>query len=89
MTLAALQSMYGDFEDKRRADLSLPDDLPTNPQAEILMLRGVPPRYILGVSVQNDAMRAKVQDLYPEVDVRVHPHFYNGRQDFAHWKRNA
>ena len=47
-SLDAFKSMYSDFDEKTRKVLRISDDFPTNPQAEVLMLDGVPRSYILG-----------------------------------------
>ena len=84
--LPAFQAMYGDFDDKVRANLHLADQFPTNPQAEVLMLDGVPAAYFLGVAVQNDMMKAQVEALHPGLHVVRHEEFYSARSDYAHWK---
>lgn len=86
MTLASFKGMYGDFGEKSRSQLGLDDEFPTNPQAEVLMLDGVPIQYILGVSVLNTAMQKQLEAKYPGLDVRVHPAYYSYRSDYAHWK---
>lgn len=85
--LAAFQAMYNDFDDKIRANLNLKDYLPTNPQAEVLMLEGVPARYLLGVVVPNDTMKAQVAALYPRLQVWRHEGFFSYRQDYAQWSQ--
>lgn len=89
MTLDALRSMYDDFDDKTRIQLGLTDDLPTNPQAEVLMLEGVPIQYIQGVYVQNDAIKAKVQKLHPKLKVIVNENLFCPRSDYTHWKAST
>lgn len=83
--LAAFQAMYNDFDDKIRANLNLKDHLPTNPQAEVLMLEGVPAAYLRGVVVSNDTMKAQVEALHPGLRVWRHQGFFSYRQDFAQW----
>jgi hypothetical protein len=84
--LAAFQAMYGDFDDKIRGNLNLNDYLPTNPQAEVLMLDGVPLEYIRGVLVSNDTMKAQVEALYPDLKVWRNGDFFYPRHDYAHWQ---
>lgn len=86
MTIDAFRAMYADFDDKPRAQLGLTNDLPTNPQAEILVQADIPPQHIFGVSVLNAAMKAKVEGAHPGVTVRVHDHLFSGRSDHAYWK---
>jgi hypothetical protein len=83
--LAALQSMYADWADKTRSVLSIQNHYPTNPQAEVLMLSGVPRDYILAVIVLNTAKQQELQTQYPGLDVRVSAGYFRYRRDYAHW----
>ena len=47
----ALERMFFDFADKRRLDLNLPRNFPTNPQAEVLVFNQIPVTYIRQVHV--------------------------------------
>lgn len=85
--LAALQAMYADWGDKTRAVLGIPNHYPTNPQAEVLMLKGVPKKYILGVLVLNTAKQQELQLKYPGLVVRANAGYFRYRQDYAHWKQ--
>lgn len=85
MTPDAFRAMYGDFDDKTRIQLALTDDLPTHPQAEILMMAGIAPQDILGILVQNETMKAKVEALRPRLNVRIQPRLFGDRSDYAHW----
>lgn len=84
--LVALQAMYADCGDKTRTVLSIPNQYPTNPQAEVLMLEGVPKDYIRGVFVLNTAKQHELQVQYPGLDVKVNAGYFRYRQDYAHWK---
>ncbi|MBU9547503.1 DarT ssDNA thymidine ADP-ribosyltransferase family protein [Burkholderia multivorans] len=85
--LAAFQAMYEDYDDKIRATLKLADSMPTNPQAEVLMLDGVPRSYIMGVAVPNFVMKAQIEALYEGVSVRKIETFFSPRDDHHHWKQ--
>jgi hypothetical protein len=87
--LAAMQAMFADWPSKARAELGLPDNYPTNPQAEVLSLQGVPARYFLGVIVLNEAAKQEVLARHPGLDVRVMAQYFRYRKDFAHWKPQA
>ncbi len=84
--LAALQAMYADWGDKTRAILKINDSYPTNPQAEVLMLNGVPRSYILGVIVLNKDKQQELQIKHPGLEVRAHAGYFRYRTDYAHWK---
>lgn len=86
-TLAALQALYADWGDLSRATLGIPDNFPTNPQAEVLMLNGVPRNYIYCALVLNTATQQAMQAQYPGLDVRVNASYFRYRQDYAHWKK--
>lgn len=85
-TLAAMQAMYADWPGKARSELNLPDNYPTNPQAEVLALQGVPRRYIVGILALNEVTRQELMAKYPGVEVRSNAGYFRYRRDFAHWK---
>lgn len=85
-TLAALQRMFDDFGDTPRARLGLPPNYPTNPQAEVLLLDGVPRDFILGVYVQTEAMKEKVKLAHPDLTVVVNTTYFSYRRDYEHWR---
>jgi hypothetical protein len=84
--LGALQAMYADWGDKTRIILGLKNPYTTNPQAEVLMLKGVPRQYIFGVIVMHTAKQRELQAKYPGLDVRTIVGYFGSRPDYAHWK---
>ena len=86
-TLAALQAMYADWGDMSRTTLGIPSYCPTNPQAEVLMLNGVPRPYIYCVAVATKEMKLELETKHPGLDVRHFPNFFYARLDYAHWKQ--
>lgn len=89
MGLRAFQEMYADQNGRSRAQLGITDDLPTDPQAEVLVLQNIPPHYFFGVSVQNATIKAEIERDHPGLDVRVHEHMFLPRSDYGHWKPAA
>ncbi|MGN7876657.1 DarT ssDNA thymidine ADP-ribosyltransferase family protein [Roseateles sp. 22389] len=85
----AFRAMYEDVPGKERAKLDIPASWPTNPQAEVLMLQGVPRNYIAGVIVLNNSQGQRIQSLYPELQVWVHAGYFRYRKDYAYWKAGA
>ncbi|MCE3606093.1 DUF4433 domain-containing protein [Massilia sp. P8910] len=85
--LAALERMYADWEGKNRDMLGIPANFPTNPQAEVLMLNGVPRQYISSVIVLTIAKQQELQAQFPGLHVHVHAGTFRYRQDYAHWKK--
>ena len=85
-TLTALQAMYADWNDKTRTLLNIPDNYPTNPQAEVLMLEGVPRHHILGVIVLNETTKKSLQAQFPTLDVIVNAGYFRYRRDYEHWR---
>lgn len=84
--IAAFQAMFADWPTKPRSELNIPASYPTNPQAEVLALQGVPRQYILGIITLNETIRQELQDRHPGVDVRSHAQYFRYRRDFSHWK---
>jgi ssDNA thymidine ADP-ribosyltransferase, DarT len=86
-SLDAFKAMYGDFDEKKRTALPIKDDFPTNPQAEVLMLNGVPRSYILGALVLNNQVKEKLGALHSGLEFRVNAGYFRYRTDFEHWKK--
>ncbi|MBB6241267.1 DarT ssDNA thymidine ADP-ribosyltransferase family protein [Rhodanobacter sp. MP1X3] len=87
MSLHSFRRMYDDFEEKRRLDLNLHIKLPTHPQAEVLLLDGVPHEKILGVIVERDEIKRRLEAAYPGLFVKVLPNYFQPRSDYKHWKK--
>ena len=85
-TLQAFQGMYADVPGKERAKLDIPLYWPTNPQAEVLMLQGVPRNYIVGVIALNTAQQQRLAAKYPGLQIWVNAAYFRYRKDFAFWK---
>lgn len=84
-TLGALQGLFCDLEDKTRQSLGLPDGYPTNPQAEVLILNGVPRASILRVTVPHEQARLRVATAHPSVTPAIATDYFNARRDHQHW----
>lgn len=85
-TLQAMGAMYAEWPGKPRSALSIPNNYPTNPQAEVLALQGVPRKYILGVVTLNETVRQELMAKYPGVEMRASAAHFRYRRDYAHWK---
>jgi hypothetical protein len=85
-TLQAFQGMYVDVPGKERVKLGIPSHWPTNPQAEVLMLQGVPRNYIRGVIALNTTQEQRLRTKYPSLQVWMHAGYFRYRKDFAFWK---
>lgn len=85
-TLGAMQAMYADWPGKARSELNIPNNYTTNPQAEVLALKGVPRKYIVGVLTLNEATRHELMPKYPGVEMRAQAAYFRYRRDFAHWR---
>lgn len=88
-TLRAFQGMYADVLGKERVKLDIPGSWPTNPQAEVLMLQGVPRGYIRGVIALNIFQAQRLRAKYPALQVWVNAGYFRYRKDFAFWKAGA
>jgi ssDNA thymidine ADP-ribosyltransferase, DarT len=87
MSLNALKIMYGDFDQTQRATLNIPSDFPTNPQAEVLLLDGVPRQHIVGVLVRTNVMKETLEATYAGLAVKIATPYFRYRTDYAHWNK--
>jgi len=87
MGLPAFQRMYGDLDGKERQLLKIPDAYPTNPQAEVMVLNGVPKEYIMGIGTIDSPTEKKLSFLFPNLNIKKKEDFFSYRKDFEHWNR--
>ncbi|WP_431256475.1 DarT ssDNA thymidine ADP-ribosyltransferase family protein [Roseateles chitinivorans] len=83
---ARLDAMYCDFGSKTRASLNLPDNYPTHPQAEVISLDLIEPKYFRGVGFKDAQLMSQVTP-HPTIRFQHTPNFYFPRRDYPHWKR--
>lgn len=87
MGLPAFRAMFNDYDDERTRDkLKLPDAYPTNPQAEVLLLEGVPLSLIKGALVLNNVQKNRLEAQHSGFRVVADARAYRYRSDFEHWK---
>jgi len=86
MGQAAMEAMFSDFGDKARATLNLPASFPTNPQAEVLLLDGVPRQYISGGIALNEAQKTRIEADPAGLKVVRNADGYRWRSDYEHWR---
>lgn len=78
--------MFSAVEGKpERAKLKLPNDCPTNPQAEILAFGVIEPQYIVGAITPNKITETDLVAKYPNFKFLYHRAFYDARLDYEHW----
>jgi ssDNA thymidine ADP-ribosyltransferase, DarT len=84
--LSALQSMFSDYGDIKRATLGIPHHYTTNPQAEVLLLDGATMDDITGVYFEQEATLQIYKAAYPDRPLYLNGGFFVWRSDFEHWK---
>lgn len=87
MGSGALQNLFKDVSDgRRRADLGIPDCLPTNPQAEVLVFDTIPTNYITHVLFEDKTTKEKYEKYIPaDIDVVVAQGYFAPRPDYKMW----
>lgn len=91
--LEALKQMFADYPGKARSELNIPNNYTTNPQAEVLLLEGVPLKYIFGLVFNTANLAAEYKAKY-EGKPPLHTHiktyhfssYFQPRKDYEHWK---
>lgn len=68
-----------------RQELELPNECPTDPQAEVLVFDTIPPSDIVGVIVSTKARELELKALYPAYEVVYNSDYYLARRDYQHW----
>lgn len=85
--LHAFNEMFEEIDGvPSREDLALPNDCPTNPQAEILVFETIEPEQIVGAICPSKAIENELKIRYPNFEFLYHRAHYSARKDYGHWK---
>jgi hypothetical protein len=76
--------MFGDCGISRDR-LAIPNDYPTNPQAEVLVFENIEPSYIKRIAVPS---KADAKNIKTDIPVEVDPTLFSPRCDYAHWRND-
>ena len=85
---SALAQMFTDCDQVRRQDLQIPDNYPTNPQAEVLVFDPISPSYVNTVHFWSKAALQQWIENNENVDLRilrVNRQYFQPRKDWAIW----
>lgn len=86
-TAEALLRMFEEVEGKpSRETLKLADNCPTDPQAEILVLDDVEPRFIVGALTSTKAIELELKEKFPQYQFLYNRAFFSARNDYEHWR---
>lgn len=81
--LAAFQALFQDYGGKTRVGLGIPENFPTNPQAEISCFDPIGPAYIAAVWLNDAGAAHALQGLHDNVHNNIRYHW--PRFDHNHW----
>lgn len=83
----SFSKLFDDFPGKpNRRILNLEGNIPTNPQAEVLVFDTVEPSRILGAIFENEQVKEKYKNSFPkDFPIGVNTFFYSGRHDHQYW----
>lgn len=83
----ALQNLFSENPQKpTRAEMKLPDDCTTDPQAEVMVFDQIEPKYILGVATRTKALQEALSARELGVQIVHIRALFSGRIDAEHWK---
>jgi hypothetical protein len=71
----------------QRAELGIPPHYTTDPQAEVLCLESISPKYIRKIYVESQKIKSNLEQQFPNlhVSIEVKPEFFRRREDHTHW----
>lgn len=84
----AFNSLYEDYPGKpSRSTLGIASEMPTHPQAEVLVFDIIEPEYIWGVAFESSSELEKYKTLIPsDVKLQVVPKLFSYRIDYEYWR---
>ena len=72
----------------RREELNIPDNYPTNPQAEVLVFGTIPIRYICNVYFETQSVLCKYRTVIPNsIKAEINPDVFKPRVDWKSWQK--
>ena len=86
---AALKGIFEDFYNIRHQDLSIPQDYPTHPQAEVLVFDPIPVRYIKAIHFWNADAQARWLPSNTGTDYETsctNRQYFKPRPDYEVWR---
>jgi len=81
-SIEAFEDMFGNAEHRN----NIPEYYTTDPQAEVMIRKEVPLRYIKVIAVRNKHERDRLSNLNG-FSVKVLPQLFSYRNDFEHWRQ--
>ena len=81
--VGAFNALYE--QESVRRELGLPDDWPTDAQAEVLVKGAIEPRYIRSIVFTSKLLTDELKLKYPKLDIRNDRFFYNTREYSLRW----
>ena len=85
----ALKGMFEDFYNIRHQDLSIPQNYPTHPQAEVLVLDPIPARYIKAIYFWDTDAQERWLPNSTGADYEISctdRHYFEPRRDYEIWR---
>ena len=86
--VSEFRKMFDDFNQIYRKQLNIPKNYPTNPQAEVLVLKPIAPSYIKEVHFHNKKARQKWLDenlVVYQQKMFVNQQLFGPRKDYSKW----
>lgn len=95
--MESLKQMFAETQGQQsRRNLRIPENFPTDPQAEVLLLESIPPRYITSISVNNPSTLANLRKIinvnHPDrnnISIFCDKTLFSPRVDHEYWSKNA
>lgn len=80
------REMFDDSSGRVRAEVRITDNLPTNPQAEVLCRDNIEPAYFMGVMFDRSDVYQRYKAAYPHVTFWHQDYYFKYRPDYEHWR---
>ena len=85
----ALKGMFGDFYNIKHQDLSIPENYPTHPQAEVLVFDSIPAQYIKTIHFWNETALEQWRFNYAGTYFQTFSadrQYFHARVDYKIWR---
>ncbi len=82
----ALKDLFEDFYGIRHQDLSIPQNYPTHPQAEVLVFNPIPVQYIKEIHYWDAAAQERLMPIRTSSNYKISRQYFDSRSDYSIWK---
>ena len=89
LNIKYLEELFKNTDDANREILQIPNNYPTDPQAEVLVLNSIDVKYINKIYCKNIEIIKKYRNNYAEYNFEIKMDLFGPRMDYQYWSEHG